>query len=76
MLESRRREFRVPDRVLDILVPEVGLQRPGIDALVRQVEPARVPKHVGMDRKGELGGNAKPPDQLAESGGGERCAPL
>ncbi len=34
ILEARWAQFRVPYRMLNVLVPEVGLQRAGIVALV------------------------------------------
>jgi hypothetical protein len=43
-----RRRRRVAGRILDITVPEVGLQRPGIDPIVRQLEAAGMPQHVGV----------------------------
>jgi hypothetical protein len=41
----------VANRVLDVLVPEISLQRPDIVALVSQQIAAGMPKHVRMDRK-------------------------
>ena len=41
ILESVRRQFGVPDGVLNVLVPQVGLQRPGILAVVRELVAAR-----------------------------------
>jgi hypothetical protein len=35
--------------MLDRFVPEVGLDRPGIDALVGQLKTAGVPQHVRVD---------------------------
>ena len=46
----------VPDRVLDVLVPEVVLQGPGVVAVVGQFEPAGMAKHVRVDREWHLGG--------------------
>ena len=46
ILESVRRQFGVPDGVLNVLVPQVGLQRPGILAVVRELVAARVAQHV------------------------------
>ena len=40
--------------MLNVPVPEVVLDRPRIVALIRQLEPAGVPEHVGMDREAEL----------------------
>src|SRR6476661_4336485 len=48
----------VPDRLLDVLVPEVVLQRPRIVTVVR--EPTGMAKHVGVDREWHLGGPSQP----------------
>lgn len=45
------RHLGVANRVLDVLVPEISLQRPGIVALASQQIAAGMPKHVRMDRK-------------------------
>src|SRR5262245_53997008 len=47
--------FRVPHHVLNVLVPEVSLQRPGIVPFIGQSKAAGVPEHVGMGRKTKLG---------------------
>jgi len=60
--------------VLDIPVPQVGLQAAGIDALVRKREATGVPQHVGMDRETKAGHDAESGDQFAKAGGGERRA--
>ena len=75
-LEPGRRQLGVAHRMLDVAMPELGLQRTGIDALVRQLVAAGVPKHVGVDRKTEPGCDAEPRDQLAKAGGRERRSPL
>ena len=46
------RHLGVANRVLDVLVPEISLKRPGIVAPVSQQIAAGMPKHVRMDRKG------------------------
>jgi hypothetical protein len=45
VLEPSRRQFCVSDRVLNVLVTQVGLQRPGVVALVGQSVTASVPQH-------------------------------
>src|SRR5262245_64345018 len=45
-LEPGRCQFGISDCVLDVLVPEIGLQRPRIPASVRLVETAGMPQHV------------------------------
>ena len=49
IFEPVGRHFGVPDRVLNVLVPEVMLQGPRVVAVVGQLEPTGVAKHVGMD---------------------------
>jgi len=36
VLKPRRTQFRVSDRVLNVLVAEIGLQRPSVVPLIRQ----------------------------------------
>jgi hypothetical protein len=54
--------------MLNILVTEVGLQGPGIVALVGQRKAAGVPKHMGMSAKAEFCGLSSALYQLAEHG--------
>jgi putative ABC transport system substrate-binding protein len=54
------RKFGISNRMLDVLVAEVMLQRTSIHTLVGQLEPGRMPQHVGMDSKRHLGGPPKP----------------
>jgi hypothetical protein len=42
-------QFRVPDRVLNVFVAQVGLQRPCVVPSVRQCVAAGVPKHVRVN---------------------------
>ena len=49
--EPVRRELRVSDRVRDVLVTQIMLNRPCVLSVVRQLEPSRVPEHVWMDRE-------------------------
>jgi hypothetical protein len=67
-LEPIRRQRHVDRRGLDVAVTQVTLQRPGVLALIRELEAAGVPQHVRMHRERQLGkltrlGNhvAKPP---------------
>jgi hypothetical protein len=46
VLEPGRGQLGVPDRVLDVLVPEIGLKGSGVVSLGSQCEPASVPQHV------------------------------
>ena len=57
----------LPYCVLDVLVAEVSLERPGIDAPVRQLVSAGVPQHMGMDGEAEAGRDAEPRDHLAKA---------
>jgi hypothetical protein len=57
-------------------MPEVRLQRARIGALVRQHKPGRMPQHVGVHLKADLGRDASALDQLGQAGDGERCTPL
>ena len=43
-------------RVLDVLVPEVVLQGPGVMAIIGQLEATGVAQHVRVDREWHLGG--------------------
>jgi hypothetical protein len=56
VLESVRRHVGVPDRVLNVLVPEIVLQGPGVMAIIGQLEPAGMAEHVRVDREWHLGG--------------------
>jgi hypothetical protein len=47
--------------VLDILVPEVVLQRSGIVAIVGEFEAAGMPQHVRMDGKRQFGSSLADP---------------
>ena len=62
--------------MLNVPVPEISLQRAGIDAPIGQLVPAGVSQHMRVNWKVELGREAKPSDQLAEACSGERRASL
>ena len=76
VLEAGRRRLGVAHRMLDVAVPEISLQRPGIDAVIGELEAACVPQHVRMHRETEIGGNAKPRDHLTKPRGRERRTAL
>src|SRR6516164_4626025 len=76
VLEPVGRHFGVPDGVLDVLVAEVVLQGPRVVAIVGQLEPTGVAKHVGMDREWHLGGLADTLDEPMESNGADWPAAL
>src|SRR5262249_31351136 len=47
--EARRRQFCIAHCVLNGFVPQVGLDRAGIHAIIRQLVAAGVAQHVRMD---------------------------
>ena len=49
VLEPVGRQFGVPDGVLNVLVPEVVRQGQRVVAIVGELEPAGVAKHVRVD---------------------------
>jgi hypothetical protein len=52
VLEPGRAEFGIADCVLDVLVPEIVLNRPRIVSLVGELVAAGMTEHVGVYRKG------------------------
>ena len=70
-LEPRRRQLGVTHRMLNILVPEIVLYGSGIDAVVRQLEPTSVPKHVRMNLHVEASRLASALDHRLEAAFGE-----
>jgi hypothetical protein len=52
------------NRVLDVLVPEVVLQRSGVVTIVGELEAAGMAQHVRMHGKGRLGGLAEPCSEM------------
>jgi hypothetical protein len=75
-VEPIRAQVGVAHRVLDIPMSEVVLQRPGIDAVIGQLEAAGMAKHVGMDREWHLGGLPKALDEPVETDGTDGPAAL
>src|SRR4029077_3815137 len=73
MLEAGRRQLGVAHRVLDVLVPEIRLQRTGVDAVIGELEAAGMSEHVRMHWKVEASRHTEPGDHLAESRRRERC---
>src|SRR5215475_5613331 len=72
VLEPVGRHFGVPDRVLNVLVPEVVLQGARVVTIVGQLEPAGVAKHVRVDREWHLGDLAEALDEAMEADGADR----
>ena len=64
VFESVGRHFGVPDRVLDVLVAKVVLQGPRIVAIICELEPTGMAKHVRMDWEWHLGGLPEALDEL------------
>src|SRR5215475_1546588 len=62
ILEAVGRHFGVPERVLNVLVPE-GVLQGRVVTIIGQLEPAGMAKHVRVDREWHLGGL---PDTLDE----------
>jgi hypothetical protein len=54
ILKSRRRQFRIANGMLDILMAEVGLQGPSVLPLVGKGVASGMPKHVRMGFEPEL----------------------
>src|SRR5262245_10018602 len=75
-LEPGRCQFGISDRVLDVLMPEIGLQRARIPASVRLVETASVPQHVRVRLDLEPGSLASSANELLEVADGHWRAAL
>src|SRR5262249_10937265 len=76
VLKSIRRKFGVAHGVLDVAMPEPGLQRPRVVAGVSQSIATCVPEHVRMDREGHAGALAQACEQRTEALGTHRAAAL
>ncbi len=67
ILEPLRAQLRVAYGVMDILVPQVVLDRPGIMPVIGQLETGGMPQHVRMHRKANLGDLRGPRQHLAKA---------
>src|SRR5262249_39309543 len=76
VLEPVGRQFGVPDRVLDVPVPEVVLQRPRVVAIVGELVPTGMAKHVWVDGEWHLGGLPEALDEPVETDGTDWPAAL
>src|SRR5215831_14669840 len=76
VFEPVGRHFGVPDRVLNVLVPEVVLQGPRVVAIVGELEPAGMAKHVRVDGEWHLGSLTEALDEPVETDGADRPAAL
>src|SRR5689334_1477843 len=70
VLESVRRQLGIAHSVHDVLVAKVVLQGPRVPPVVGELEAARMPQHVWMNRKLELGNDGKAREHLPEANGG------
>src|SRR5262245_53584278 len=71
ILEPRRRQLRVPDGVLNVLMAEISLQRPRVVPPVGQCVTAGVPKHVRVGLEGKFRLDPCPLHHAGEPGGAE-----
>src|SRR5262245_63925788 len=76
LFEPVGRHIGVPDRMLDVLVPQVVLQRPRVVAIVGELEPTGMAKHVRVDRKWHLGSFPEALDESVETDGTDWPAAL
>ena len=76
VLESVGCHFGVPDRVLDVLVAKVVLQGPRIVAIICELEPPGMAKHVRVDPEWHLGGLPEALDESMETDGTDWPAAL
>src|SRR5262249_32832943 len=76
MFEPVGRHFGVPDRVLNVLVPEVVLKGARVVAIIGELEPASVAKHVRVDREWHVSGFPESLDEAMESDGADRPTAL
>jgi hypothetical protein len=62
--------------VLDVLVAEVVLEGARVVAVIGELEPTGMAKHVRVDREWHLGGLAEPLDEAVETDGADWSAAL
>lgn len=74
--KPRRRQLSVTNRVLNIPVPEISLQSPGVVPLVGQRVATGVPQHVRMRLEGQLSLPTCTLDHAGKSCGTEGCPAL
>src|SRR5262245_40131540 len=68
VLEPIAAELGVANGVLDVLVPEVVLDCPGVLAIIGQLEAGGMPQHVGMHGEVEAGFRPDTGHDLPECG--------
>jgi hypothetical protein len=76
IFEPIRRQLGVTDRVLDILMAEIGLQGAGIVPFIGQREAPGVTQHVGVSLETELGSRPSALHKPRKPRCGERCSAL
>jgi hypothetical protein len=76
VLEPVRRQLRVANCVLDILVPQIGLQRSCVVSLISQGKAAGVAQHVRVSLETELGSRPGTLHKPGKTGRGEWCSAL
>ena len=64
--EALGAQLGVAHGVLNILMPQVVLNRPGIVAVIGQLEAGRMAEHMGMDREAQLRLGPRTRDNLAK----------
>ena len=74
VLESRGRQLRVADRVLDVLVTQVVLDRTRIMAIVGQLVACSMTQHVRVDGEPKPSTASGARDDLPRGRIGERAA--
>src|SRR5262245_40808113 len=67
ILEPVRRHLGVPDRVLNVLVPEVVLQSPCVVAIIGELKTTGMEQPVCVDRERHLGMLADALDEAVEA---------
>src|SRR5262245_40301003 len=76
VLEPIGRHFGISDGVLDVLVAEVVLQGPRVVAIIGELEPAGMAKHVRVDGEWHIGGLPEALDEPVETDRADGAAAL
>src|SRR5262249_10696513 len=59
-------QLGIAHRMHDVAVTEEVLQRAGVDAVIRQLEPAGMAQHVRMNREGQVRQFSSPPSHFED----------
>lgn len=70
-LKPSRIKLSIQNGVLDVLVPEIGLDGTGVFALAGKLVALAVAEHVGVDRKGQIGLFARALNNRVDRPGGQ-----